>query len=98
MINAKNAGLLAEWTAAEAYQMTAITYSGTYPGAIASATLLWPDGSAGVLTNTLVSPGRVSAFTATHVNFGLTARQAAVTRNDDDLVIVKPQITAEVTA
>lgn len=97
-INLVTAGLLAEWTAAQAYQMTAITYSALYTGAIASAALLWPDGSAGTLTTVLATPGRVESYTVTHTDSGLTVRQAVVTRNDDNLVVIKPVLTVEETA
>lgn len=85
--------LLKEWTSAEAYQMTAITYDGTYPEVPASATVVWPDGSAGAFTaTTIVTPGRINAYTITHTAAGKTVTQAAVTRVDG-LVTVKPALT-----
>jgi len=85
--------LLEEWTSAEAYQMTAITYDGTYTDVPASAIVVWPDGSAGVFTATAISaPGRIDAYTITHVDASKTVTQAAVTRVDG-LVTVKPALT-----
>jgi hypothetical protein len=86
--------LLKEWTTAESYEMTAITYHGTYLSVPSTATVKWPDGSAGTFTATTVSaPGRVDAYTITHTVTGKTVTQAAVTRNAGGGVTVKPALT-----
>jgi hypothetical protein len=85
--------LLTEWTAAEAYKMSSITYDGTYPEVPALASVIWPDGSAGVFTATTISsPGRIDAYTITHTTTGKTVTQTAVTRSAAGLVTAKPDL------
>jgi hypothetical protein len=88
---------LVAWAEAGAYEMTAITYDGTYPSVIASAVVAWPDGNntAGVFTATTINPTweAIDAYTITHAASGYTVTQAAVTRNADGAITVKPAIT-----
>lgn len=87
--------LLKMWTESKAYEMLAVTYDGTYPSLITSATVQWPDGSAGVLTITATDTTKLveTAYTITHVASGKTVTQAAVTLNTYGFVTVKPALT-----
>ena len=87
--------LLLAWAEAEAYQMTAITYDGTYTDVIASATVIWPDGSAGAFTATINSTWlAIDAYTITHTWTGLTVTQTAVTRDGTTgKITAKPALT-----
>lgn len=89
-----NAQLVA-WTEAEAYQVNAVTYSGTYTNTVQSATVVWPDGSTGTFTATTINATyeAIDAYTITHATSGKTVTQAAVTRNGDGNVTVKPVLT-----
>ena len=91
------AAQLVAWTEAGAYEMTAITYDTTYPSVVASATVKWPDGNAtaGVFTATSINAAweAIDAYTITHAASGYTVTQAAVTRNDDGAITVKPALT-----
>ncbi len=88
--------LLLFWAEAEAYQMLAISYDGTYTDVIASATVVWPDGSAGVFTATTINSTwlAIDAYTITHTLSGLTVTQTAVTRDGTTgKVTAKPALT-----
>jgi hypothetical protein len=87
--------VLKGWAVAGSYEMTAITYNVTYPTVIASATVKWPDGSAGVLTVTAFSTTWLeeTAYTITHVGSGLTVTQPAVTMDAYGQITVKPALT-----
>lgn len=84
--------LLKEWTSGEAYEATAVTRNAN--GVITSATVLWPDGSAGTFTATTVNGtwNTVDAFTITHTLSGKTVTQSAVTRDGNGLVTAKPAL------
>lgn len=83
------------WTESKAYQMLSVTYDTTYPSVISTATVLWPDGSAGTLTITSFDSAKLVelGFTITHTNSGKTVTQAAVTLNSYGFVITKPALT-----
>ncbi|HEY1015720.1 MAG TPA: hypothetical protein VGE07_23630 [Herpetosiphonaceae bacterium] len=86
---------LKEWTAGECFELTALTYNGTYPQLLQSATVKWPDGASGTLS---VTQGNITwlaidAFTITHSLSGKTVTQTAVTRNATGGVTVKPALT-----
>lgn len=85
---------LKAWTEAEAYEMTSITYSSTY-GTVSSATVKWPDGSAGTFTATSTNTTwlGIDAYTITHTTSGKTVTQAAITRNGNGDVVTKPALT-----
>lgn len=83
------------WAASEAYQVTAVTaFDPTYPTIISTATVLWPDGSAGTLTVTEVNETweTIDEYSITHTASGLTVTQPEVTRNDDGIVTTKPAL------
>ena len=88
---------LKEWAESGAYEMTAITYDGTNTQTVSTATVKWPDGSAGVFTttayNTTASPARVNAYTITHTDSGKTVTQAACTVDANGNITVKPALT-----
>lgn len=87
-------GQLRAWAEGGAYEITAVTYHGTYTSVVASAVVKWPDASAGVFTATTINATyeAIDAYTITHVASGLTVTQAAVTRNGDGNVITKPAL------
>jgi len=87
--------LLKEWTTGEDYELTAITYHGTYTNTVSTATVKWPDGSAGAFTATTINSTweAIDAYTITHTASGKTVTQAAVTRNADGNVTTKPALT-----
>lgn len=76
------------------FEMTSITYDATYTDVIASATVKWADGGAGVFTATTINTTwhKVDAFTVTHAGLGKTVTQAAVTRNAFGAVTTKPAL------
>lgn len=84
---------LVEITEAEGYQLSTITYDDD--GVVETATVLWPDGSAGVYTTTTKNATflTVDAFTITHSNSSKTVTQSAVTRDSSGRVTVKPALT-----
>lgn len=89
------AQLLKQWTEAEAYEATSITYSTTYPDVVSTATVKWPDGSAGTFTATTINSTfiAIDAYTLSHVDSGKTVTQAAVTRNTAGQITTKPALT-----
>lgn len=86
---------LEAWTEAGAFEMLTVTYDATYTTVISSATVQWPDGSAGTFTTTSIDGTweAIDAFTITHDDTGLTVTQAAVTRNAAGYVTTKPALT-----
>lgn len=86
---------LKAWTEAGAYELTAITYHGTYTQTISTATAKWPDGAAGTFTATTINATyeSIDAYTITHASSGKTVTQAAVTRNSDGNITAKPALT-----
>lgn len=87
--------VLIAWTEGVAYEATAITYNGTYTTLISSATVKWPDTSAGTLTVTAIDTTllRETAYTITHAASGKTVTQAAVTLNANGDIVTKPALT-----
>lgn len=85
--------VLKEWAEAEAYEMTAVTWDSDF--VVSSATVVWPDGSAGTFTRTTKNSTwlAIDAYTVSHANSSKTITQAAVTRNSDGNVTVKPALT-----
>lgn len=84
---------LIEWTTAEAYELTAINYDSD--GVVTTATVKWPDGSAGVFTVTVKNTAflAVDAYTITHVVLAKTVTQATMTRDASGNITVKPALT-----
>jgi hypothetical protein len=85
--------LLKAWTSADAYELLSITMDEN--DVITSATVKWPDGSAGTFTATTVNSTFhvIDAFTVTHTLSGKTVTQAAVTRNADGYPTTFPALT-----
>ncbi|MCB8942536.1 MAG: hypothetical protein H6658_02050 [Ardenticatenaceae bacterium] len=86
---------LIEWAEGGDYEMTAITYHGTYTNVVSSATVRWPDGSLGTFTATNINATyeAIDAYKISHTNSGLTVTQTAVTRNADGNITVKPALS-----
>lgn len=86
--------VLKEWTTAEAWQPTAITWAA---GHVSTAAVRWPDGSTGTLTVTTFNTtwDAVDAYEITHTASGRKAVQAAPTRNADGDVTALPVMTVE---
>lgn len=84
---------LKEIVSAEGYELTAINFDSD--GVVTTATVLWPDGSAGVFTVTLKNPlfFTIDAYTVTHASSNKTVTQAAVTRDSSGNVTAKPALT-----
>ena len=84
---------LVEWAEAGAYEPTAITYDSD--GVVTTATVKWPDASAGTFTTTTKDATHIAinAYTISHTDSGKTVTQAAVTRNSDGAVTTKPALT-----
>ena len=90
---AVEANMLIQWTESEAYELTAITYDAD--GVPTTATVKWPDGSAGTFTTVTKNSTwlAVDAFTITHTTASKTVTQAAVTRDANGQVTAKPALT-----
>lgn len=86
---------LRAWTEAGAYEMTSITYSSNYTGVVSTATVKWPDASAGTFTATTINATfeAIDAYTITHTASSKTVTQTAVTRNSEGAVTTKPALT-----
>ncbi len=85
--------LLLGWTEGAGYELLTAVYDGD--GVLASGTVRWPDGSAGVWTRTVKNSTwlAVDGYAVTHADSGLTVSQAAVTRDADGYVTAKPALT-----
>lgn len=102
-VNANEAGLaggagvfdetLKEWTTAEAFEVTSLTRDAD--GVVTTATVKWPDGSAGTFTTTTKNTTwiAIDAFTITHAASSKTVTQAAVTRNANGAIVTKPALS-----
>jgi hypothetical protein len=98
VVNASNklqmpsAGLIM-WVESQSYEMTSITRNDD--GIITSATVKWPDGSAGTFTTTTINTtfGSIDAYTISHADSSKTVTQSAVTRNSLGDVTAKPTLT-----
>ena len=84
---------LKAWALASAYSITSATRDSD--GVITTASVLWPDGSAGTFTRTTKNSAflTVDAYTVTHTDSGKTATQPAVTRDANGNVTAQPAIT-----
>ena len=84
---------LIAWTESETYEATAVTRDAD--GVPTTATVKWPDESAGVFT--LVTKNStwlaVDAYTVSHTDSGKTVTQAAVTRDALGNITTKPALT-----
>lgn len=86
---------LKDWTEGGAYEILTITYDTNYTDVVSTATVKWPDGSTGTFTTTTLNITflSVDAYTVTHTTSAKTVTQAAVTRDDDGKVLIKPALT-----
>ncbi len=84
---------LKEWTEGEDYELTAATYDAD--NVITTATVKWPDASAGTFTTVTKDSTwlAINAYTISHTSSGKTVTQAAVTRDASGNVTVKPALT-----
>lgn len=87
------AQLLKDWVESEAYELTSITVDSDE--VVTTATVKWPDGSAGTFTRTTKDATwlAVNAYTVSHTTSSKTVTQAAVTRNANGTIITKPALT-----
>lgn len=85
--------LLKDWTTGEAFEITAATRDAN--DLVTTATVKWPDGSAGTFTTVTANTTflTIDAYTVSHTLSGKTVTQAAVTRNANGAVTVKPALT-----
>lgn len=84
---------LIEWTEGGDYEVTAATYD--TDNVITTATVKWPDASAGTFTTVTKDATwlAINAYTITHAASSKTVTQAAVTRDANGNVTVKPALT-----
>ena len=86
---------LTAWTEAGAYEATAISFDSD--GVVTTATVKWPDGSAGTFTTTATDATwlAVDSYTISHTDSGKTVTQSAVTTRDATTgdVTAKPALT-----
>ena len=81
------------WAASGAYSLTSATRDSD--GVITTATVSWPDGSAGTFTRTTKNATflTIDAYTVTHADSGKTVTQSAVTRDSSGNVTAQPALT-----
>ena len=84
---------LIEWAGGKDVEMIVRTVDSV--GRTTSATLKWPDGSAGTFTATDLNPtfGSYDGWTKSHTDSGKTVTQAAYTRNSIGAITNKPALT-----
>lgn len=84
---------LTEWTEGEDYELTAATYDAD--NVVTTATAKWPDGSAGTFTTVTKDATwlAINAYTISHAASSKTVTQAAVTRDANGNITVKPALT-----
>lgn len=86
---------LLAWAYAQSFQVVSATRDAN--GAIITANIAWPDGTAGVFTTDVAStafPGAIDAWHATYVGTPTkTVTQAAVTRDANGAVTAQPAIS-----
>jgi hypothetical protein len=81
------------WTQGKCYEPLTIGYD--IDGNVLTAGVKWPDGNSGVLTMTDWNSDEevYDGYNVTHVLSGKTITQAAVTRNEDGMIIIKPPLS-----
>ena len=84
---------LKAWTNSGAFAITSATRDSD--GVITTATVAWPDGSAGTFTRTTKNATflTIDAYTVTHTDSGKTVTQTAVTRDSNGNVTAQPALT-----
>ncbi|WLG43235.1 hypothetical protein [Pseudomonas sp. FP1740] len=92
---ARSTYTLISWAYTQAFQ--AVTATRDANGAIVTASIVWPDGIAGVFTTDVAStafPGAIDAWHATYASTpAKTITQPTVTRDASGAVIAQPAIT-----
>lgn len=90
---AVTAQTLKAWAEGGDYEMTSITVDSDQ--VVTTATVKWPDGSAGTFTTTTKNSTwlAVDAYTISHTDSSQIVTQTAVTRNSSGTVITKPALT-----
>lgn len=85
--------LLKAWAEGGDYEATSITRDSD--GVVTTATVKWPDGSAGTYTMTAKNSTWLCAdsYTISHSDSGQTVTQASVSRNAAGEVTTKPALT-----
>lgn len=85
--------LLTEWTQGKDYEPLIITRDSE--GRVTSMTVKWPDGGSGVYTSTDYNATHevYDGYNVTHAERSKTVTQAAVTRNADGAITIKPALT-----
>ncbi len=70
-------------------------YDATHTSALTSATVVWPDGSAGAYTSLAIDAthGKVTSYQITHVASGRTLIQPAMTLDSNGNITAVPDIT-----
>jgi hypothetical protein len=86
---------LSAWAYTQAFRAVTVTRDAN--GAIVTADIVWPDGTAGVFTTDVAStafPGAIDAWHATYASTpAKLITQPAVTRDASGAVIAQPAIT-----
>lgn len=86
---------LSAWAYAQTFQLVSATRDAN--GAITTASIVWPDGTAGAFTTDVAStafPGAIDAWHATYAGTPTrTVTQPTVTRDANGAVTVQPAIT-----
>lgn len=92
-VDSSNNNVIRMWALASAFSITSATRDSD--GVITTASVLWPDGSAGTFTRTTKNATflTIDAFTVTHTDSGKTATQPAVTRDASGNVTAQPALT-----
>lgn len=92
-LNPPSNNVLRMWTLSFAFSITSASRDSD--GLITTASVLWPDGSAGTFTRTAKNATLITidAYTVTHTASGKTATQPAVTRDASGNVTAQPAIT-----
>lgn len=85
--------MLIAWTESESYQGTSVTRDAD--GLPTSATIVWPDGSAGVFTRVSKNSTwlAVNEYTITHTDSGKTVTQPSLTWDAGGNMASKPALT-----
>ena len=89
---ATEAYLLANFDAALSRPTSTPTYHGTYTNVIASMPVLWPDGSVGAYTATVINSTweEATTWTLTHVDSSKTLRSQGLARDSNGLITTQP--------
>lgn len=84
---------LRAWAYAQAFQLASATRDAN--GAIMTASIVWPDGTAGTFTTDAASTVFPGAIDAWHATYGVasTVTQPAVTRDASGAVTAQPALT-----